>query len=593
MSITKSNLTLAERDQDDEQVLATADDTEQLGQQRLYEPQVGESFDPYADDPAARASALAVLAAAGDVWAPHLSGEAKLALLLDLPQPAAVVQALAPDDFVWLVQDIGENEAPELLALASPRQLQALVDLAAWGDDELDSCALLRWMAVADEAGGDHAQRFVAAQEDGVLCLALAQHLTAIPNHPEVDAELPDDAEVFDSPDGGFKLIAHGDPGELALVRRLLAVLYDLEFLRARAVIKGLYWELPAQLADDVEQLRASRLAAQGFEPRAQALLIYAYRDPHQWRSQLQFIEQDAAHRVDRTADSGSMGPFGLALATARQPALLAQAVQQLSAADAARVQTAVMVLAHRAHSANASALGSVEELPAWTRHALCTLTMGLEHGSDGQVDKAAQLLQTLPLSDLFAVGHSLVVIAAHRARRLRIRLGGDNGVRLLPANDVQLLRNLVMRLPVVSDGQGVRPVESVAELRRVVDQLTAIEAMLAALLPTGLSLDLSALPAGTTLQQLLATALAWRALGQPPSPQPLDVAAVRALVGSCFERGHWRADLRLQLAQGPAAMQPLVEAALQAIESELGAVDSAQPIDLRFIGPVVLLKAS
>ncbi len=579
---------------DDDEIVREIPEAQPGEDDHQYAPRVGQAADPYADDPQARALALAPLFDSDEartLWTVGGDGAARLELLLDQPDPAAVVQALPPQDFAWLVRDVGENDAPELLALASPRQLQAVVDFSAWRGPGLHGDAVLTWLAVAEAAGLEVAERFVVAQEDGVLCLALLEHLRAIPDHAEVEAELPDDGEVFLSPDGAFRLIA--DPADplLPAARRLVDLLFAHDLLRARAVTKGLYWELPAQLADDVEQSWTARMEELGLHSPVEARAIYAYRDPLAWQRSLERnVAEGALPLPDTAAPAAAVGQFGLAVASARQPPLFAQAMARLTAAEAARVATAAQVLAYRAHAANAASIGHIEELPRWSRHALTTVALALHHGCGGDVGVAADLLRAWPLADLFAVGHSLVVIQVHRARRLRTALGGEAGVALLAADDATFLRNLLGRLPLVQDGPTWRPVETPADLAALAQRLADLEALQQILAPTGAGWRLDALPKGASLQMLLATALAWRALGQPPSQQPLDAAAVRALVGTAFARGRWRADVRLALAAGPEALRPAVTAALDALEAELGSLDAAGAIDLRFIGDVVLL---
>ena len=70
-------------------------------------------------------------------------GAEKVEFLLSLPDADEVVQALAPDEFALLVAEVGLNDAPELLALASPRQMQATVDLDGWQGGELDGVRVL------------------------------------------------------------------------------------------------------------------------------------------------------------------------------------------------------------------------------------------------------------------------------------------------------------------------------------------------------------------------------------------------------------------------------------------------------------------
>ncbi len=556
------------------------------GDDDRYVPRVGPALDPYDDQPELRQLVLSPLVAS-TAQGPLTASE-RLDVVLALPEPRAVVQALSADEFVLWAKEIGGGDCGELLALASPRQMQACVDLDAWRDDELDTASIFAWLALAAEHGPETAEKFVAAQEDGLLCLALAQHIRALPVHDEVDNELPDDAEVFDSPDGAFKLIAQLDDPELPWVRRMVAVLFGLDMLRARAIIKGLYWELPAQLDDDLRDLRAARLRDLGFEPRPVAQQLYTYRDPYAYKREL----------LAQISGTGGVGvavarPYaghafavktGLALYATTMPPLLGQAMALLEPHEKDRVQLGLLRLAYRVQSARAVAPSEVAELAHWSRHAMQTAALGLQFAADGDLALAAVILGSAAVDDLFTVAHGLVVIEVHRAKRLRTALGGK--LEVLDGADAELVHGLLARFPGMP-----HPIGTPQELQQVQQRLVALDALVALFGASGgAALDV---PSDTKWSTLLATALAWRALGQPPSLQPLDLAALRALCGTCFARGQWRLEVRMQLeqtAQGGPTL-PWVQTALQRLAEDYAGLDPAGEIDLRFVGEAVLLR--
>ncbi|HQH28693.1 MAG TPA: DUF6178 family protein, partial [Oligoflexia bacterium] len=58
-----------------------------------------------------------------------LSGSELLKSVLEKENPAAFIQGLSSDDFYWMVKRVGEDDAVELLRLASADQWQYLLDL--------------------------------------------------------------------------------------------------------------------------------------------------------------------------------------------------------------------------------------------------------------------------------------------------------------------------------------------------------------------------------------------------------------------------------------------------------------------------------
>ena len=66
--------------------------------------------------------------------------------ILQDPQSLALVHSFPEQDFYFLIHDIGPEDAGPLLALASNRQWEHLVDLETWQKDKIDSKAVARWM---------------------------------------------------------------------------------------------------------------------------------------------------------------------------------------------------------------------------------------------------------------------------------------------------------------------------------------------------------------------------------------------------------------------------------------------------------------
>ncbi len=72
--------------------------------------------------------------------------EAVMDHIVQAPQPAALVHSFTEEDFYLLLQDIGPEDAQPLLALASDKQWEYILDLEIWEKDRLSSAALTRWL---------------------------------------------------------------------------------------------------------------------------------------------------------------------------------------------------------------------------------------------------------------------------------------------------------------------------------------------------------------------------------------------------------------------------------------------------------------
>lgn len=643
-------------DNDDGDLPRRPEDDEDDEEGAQFVPRIGPAEDPYEDRPEARREALAPLLdptpgalAASPLRFLRGTGDEKLDLVLSLPDPARAVQAMAPEEFVLLVKDVGLGDAADLLALASPRQLQACLDLDAWGNGELEPEAVGPWIQAALEAGDDVLERFAASQEEGLWTLYLSASFQAFATADGPDIELPDDMEIFASPDGTLQLVCDPDDPSLPEMRALMAALFRSSVARGRMVLFGLRWELPSQLAEDLFALRAARLEDMGFLSRDEAREVYGYRDPHAFREQLRKAWRGTAEPMPGAlrpyladADDGGDVRLGLALRDAIPGEFLPRAVAQAPVAEQPRLRLALTRLAYRIQAARASRPSAVDELAVWSRHALRTCSMGLEHASDGDLAFAALLLQVEAVSEFFRCGHSLVLMEHQRARRLRTALaafagetGGDAGLERLEPTDAGLVQAMTQRFPglaVAPDAEevdvdqgefhresdavaAVRPLESLAELadvRRRLQGLAAVVRWMAGL--RMLAGDSTPPPApDARLSTLLNTAIAQQLLTGEASLQPLGEAELRALlrlafVGPGFSpalAGRARAvqpDLRRKLTAAilvqpdldeaeVAALTAFVEGALDRMAEELGGLDPEGFLDLRFVGSSVLIR--
>lgn len=600
---------------------------------------VGTAPDPYEEYPVARRVALADLGHAERPFGlgrmprgfAQLAGADKLDLLLDLKDPRATVQALACEEFVFLVKDIGLSDAAPLLALASPRQLQASVDLDAWRNDGLDHLALAHWLAAAMTAGDDVTDRFVASIGDDVWNLFLGASLQVFETAEESEDYADPDAQIFLSPGNDFAIaVAHDDPMTHAL-RAVINVLYRTSVERGRALIRSLRWELPSQLEEESYQLRNRRIADYGFVDVPGAREFYLYVNPDELKAELDTLirGETQSGEVPRPFVVG-VEPLrtGLALVGYPNQGLLAQALETCPAAHQARLHHALIRLAYRAQAARAQGLVEFDELPRWSRHALTTCDMGLSYASEGNIEVAALLLQMVPLDRLFQLGHGLAVRLHHRARALRKLLGGAAGVDLLEPDDAALLAGLLLPLPELAlwpaptpggDDErraATRSFETLAEIEQAEGRLAAMAAvarLLSALAdaPLVVTRDLLARDmadfqaSDVRLTSMLATAIAWTVLEGAPQLAPLSLVQGRDFLQQAFEvtaQGRRiAAPLRKALVRSLFATPAVTDAELGGLEAfvlrtldrldeELGGLDPALPFEARFVGAALVI---
>jgi hypothetical protein len=310
------------------------------------------------------------------------------------------------------------------------------------------------------------------------------------------------------------------------------------------------------------------------------------------------------------------------------------EALDLCPAPHQARLRVALTRLIYGIQSARASLPSEIDELPHWSRHAAYTCDMGLHYLSEDSAESAAMLLQTVSLERIFQAGHAAVVRISVLARTLRRSLGGAASLCLLEPEVADLVAGLLRAPPerpvafgdpsqdpskAPSSSVLYRPFASLAEVQQARDCLE--ESLTAARLLVGLAEQdlpitckrlrdemVSHVEADLRLTSLLATVIAWTLLDGRPRLEALPLDRFVAFLSTAFEtqaggrviKPALRVGLSRALLATPevedlevSRLQRFVERTLQRVESELGGLDPAQPLDKRFVGAALVVSAS
>jgi hypothetical protein len=81
-----------------------------------------------------------------------LSPREALDRILHDPRQLPLVHSFPEQDFYFLIHDIGPEDALPLLALASEKQWDHIVDLEAWQKDRIDLQSVPRWLGLLLDA---------------------------------------------------------------------------------------------------------------------------------------------------------------------------------------------------------------------------------------------------------------------------------------------------------------------------------------------------------------------------------------------------------------------------------------------------------
>src|SRR4051812_10469498 len=199
--------------------------------------------------------------------------------IISEPDAATLVPSLPVQELYYAIKEVGLADAAELVALATPAQVQGFVDLDVWERDRLDETKLNAWIETVADAGYEKLGSVLDGMDPEVIALWL-QRQAVIYDLTIEDPPEESQGHFFPTPDRFYLLdiLPGGEEGK-ALERTLDWIYrYDLEV--GRRIIMSAKWELASDLEEHAWRWRQGRMADLGYVDFYEALSIYRWLDP-------------------------------------------------------------------------------------------------------------------------------------------------------------------------------------------------------------------------------------------------------------------------------------------------------------------------
>jgi hypothetical protein len=477
------------------------------------------------------------------------SGKRKYDLLLEAADAGQLLHQLPAQEVYLLTRELGAEDVPELVTMASPEQITAFIDLDCWKDDQFDPKAALSWLSLLLEAGDEQIIATLSGMETELLTYIFQQWITVVSGPDDLD----DDARAEAMNRSGGYAIEFNDSEAAKPIGRLLEVLLNFDRELFRRLVEGTRQELPAQLEEDLYRWRSGRLQDLGFSDPQQAKSVYSWLDPESFRV-ADHLREGAVYAPR------AVQPPGYLLADISPRPLLAEVLANGLGQDAAWELT---FLLNKLMAADRVDPGERDQITQTLDRLYSSLNLALEFLAGQDVAKAVELFDTVYFEYLFRLGFSLTLQLQRRARKLLASpLGHYLDAPLRPAVDLLCQARPEFYLPLESgNSAGSRPFSSVGDLELVRDLLARLEQQLSlvtrnfpALFPDPEQIDLSGCEPGAASElefsDLFLTALANRILGRPFTPEPVPQAELHRLQQLVTSAGALNPQLRSQTRQ-------------------------------------------
>ncbi|WP_224981804.1 DUF6178 family protein [Geomonas agri] len=323
-----------------------------------------------------------------------VSGKEKMDLIVADPEARRLAAGLQPQEFFWLMKEVGEADSVDLLQLASADQCVFIMDMELWDGWTFSEDQACHWLTYFIEGGEARIHELLKHLDFELLQLLLSREIIVgggIGDQGNDDERLADYDHTFDD----VFMIKFKNPKHSQLVGAFLSMLVKLDNGLYTALMEGVKGDVDLELEEQCQRFRTGRLQDLGFPPLDEALSIYARIHPDRF-------ELQGGKELASAGEGGQLMPV-----FADEGTLLSRALARSNSETASQE---LNYLVNCALVAEGQAFHEPESMFG-VMHRVCGyLNIALETLAPGDDSKAAQLLAEEELKRLFQLGYSIVL---------------------------------------------------------------------------------------------------------------------------------------------------------------------------------------
>jgi hypothetical protein len=352
--------------------------------------------------------------------------------LFDAPDPPAAIRALPPDEFYYVIHELGFPEAMEVLVHGTAEQVQTVLDFALWDRDRVAIEKSDEWLAALVEAPPETLGKWAQGIDVELLALLIRKR-TRIYDLSLEDAPDNPEGTLWDSPDRLFTLEFTGEPDQVRVAQHLADSLYRYSPDMMRRLLVGMRADDDTELEETAYRWRSGRMADLGFVDFYEALVAYQELDPTSVH-----IEANPAPSPRPSGEPIDDIHLRLPLVVTEKlsgKTPFARAVAGLQTRDeTADLHFALVALCNRVLAADRISPSDEEAIQAALERLSATLDIAVEFLAHGEGERETAAVRTVPLLKLHRLGVSLI----GKLRWLATALVGKNPFAVLrPAVDI------------------------------------------------------------------------------------------------------------------------------------------------------------
>jgi len=368
-----------------------------------------------------------------------------------------IFQSLEAPAFYRLMKRAGWDQAYDLVQYASPDQIQVFLDFDCWQRDRLVPEKMDKWLAALISEASDEQFRQVCRELDPqVLPIYLKSNLvvehTDEEGRPPEHLEQQGDPEL--TPDNQYAVIYPEDEDKSGMLRTFFDRLYHVDRVLAWTFLEAVGWELMSEMEEEAYGWRNSRLEEYGFVERHEAVDIYSYVEPVDYRDRIgegdaeEYAPVDPPDRLDLP---------DVVRQEFDEEFYVFEVVKSIrNDEDLRRLLFQLRALLNRAMVADGIEPGEIDTGRPVVRRTLGYLSLGFEFVARGDIERAQELVLSRPLKELFQVGYSLTAKLQAKLESLRdeptLSILEKDELSLLDPDDRAVAESLLRQRPTYAE---------------------------------------------------------------------------------------------------------------------------------------------
>jgi hypothetical protein len=347
--------------------------------------------------------------------------------ILDAKHPAALIHSFPEEDLYFLVNDIGINDSLEILALASDRQWEYLLDVELWEKDRIDTDAATRWFNMLFQAAPKRFIKWaVEKKEDFVEYYLYKNIMVAAREHDQDPSDFGEGFITFDdvyyikileNPEYEFsgqeaepEKEEEGKTERGEFIIKMLEKIAEYDYEKYRRMLFESSSLLGAEMEEEFYRLRNIRLAEKGFLPFHEAAGIYSPLKPEK------LVERKKVSK--RKKEEFPLVPVPLySFGMLKGENLFTMSLKRISADESLKsLQIEFASLCNRIIAADYKNIKSKDELKEVVGKACGYLSIGLERLSDINQSHLFELIEKYDVFQIFRNGFGAALELKERA---------------------------------------------------------------------------------------------------------------------------------------------------------------------------------